>query len=228
MVVGQVVFQGEQPQKDAYRLYKFPELEGSMDDYAALRGWVRRRLRSGPPWPDLVLIDGGKGQLAAVNQALREAVEEVAARGESAPDLADSWFLLALAKGERRGGELQEEVFRPARKNPVPLKPGSRELLFLQHVRDNVHRFVLSKQQRSRKRIMLDSRLERLPGVGPKTAALLWSHFGSLEDMQRAGESELAAVPGIGPKKASQIKQAMRGLEDEPKGGPEGGGPEQP
>lgn len=213
MVVGQVVFEGEHPRKDAYRLYAFPELEGSMDDYAALRGWVRKRIRSGPPWPDLVLLDGGKGQLAAVEQALRDAAQEAAASGEESPDLTVSWRLLALAKGERRGGELHEHVFRPGRKNPLPLKPGSAELLFLQHVRDNVHRYVLSRQKRSRRRSMLDSSLERLPGVGPKTAALLWRHFGSLESMQRAGEEELAVLPGIGPRKARRIREALQGLD---------------
>ena len=105
MRVGMVVFVDGQEEKNAYRLYTFPELEGSSDDYLALASFAARRMESGPPWPDLLLIDGGRGQLSAVERALRE---------HGGQDIK----LAALAKGEtRRAGELGDVVFRPGRKS---------------------------------------------------------------------------------------------------------------
>lgn len=201
MRVGQVVFEAGRRDKDASRLYAFPELEGTGDDYAALAAWARRRVESGPPWPDLVLIDGGRGQLAAVERALSECVEETC------------WELAAIAKGlSRRAGELEDVVFRPGRKNPMPLKPGSAELLFLQMVRDTAHRFVLGKQRTARKKTVLRSELTSLPGIGPKTARLLWDRFESLEAMLAADPQAIRALPGIGGKKAELIHAALQKL----------------
>ena len=207
MVVGQVAVENGRFKPESYRLYSFPELEGSRDDYAALAAWVRRRLQSGPPWPDLVLIDGGKGQLAAV----RKALDQAWASPESAQGPKPNVHLAALAKGGRRQGELEERVFVPERKNPLPLRPGSRELLFLQHIRDAAHRFVLSRQKRSRTRKVLDSGLESLPGVGPRTARLLWDRFGSLQAMLQARPEQFTAIPGIGPRKAQSLYEALHG-----------------
>lgn len=197
--VGMVVFEDGRPCKDAYRIYAFPELEGSHDDYLALSRWVGRRVESGPPWPDLLLVDGGLGQLSAVQRALEEA-------GVSPP-----WPLASIAKGERRGGELEDRIFRPGRKNPLPLKPGSRELLFLQHLRDSVHRFTITRQRQSRKKKALDNRLAAIPGIGPKTSKILWSHFPDIQAMAEASLEELAALPGMGPDKAKKVHQGLRG-----------------
>ncbi|MFH1915324.1 MAG: excinuclease ABC subunit UvrC [Pseudomonadota bacterium] len=199
MRVGQVVFESGQRDSDASRLYAFPDLDGTGDDYAALAAWARRRAESGPPWPDLVLIDGGRGQLAAVERALSECVEDVC------------WELAAIAKGpSRRAGELEDVVFRPGRKNPMPLAPGSVELLFLQKVRDTAHRFVLGKQRSARKKTVLRSELTSLPGIGPKTARILWDRFESLDAMLAADPQEIRALPGIGGKKAALIHAALQ------------------
>jgi excinuclease ABC subunit C len=201
MRVGQVVFEAGRRDKESSRLYAFPDLEGTGDDYAALAAWARRRVESGPPWPDLVLIDGGRGQLAAVERALSECVEDTC------------WELAAIAKGpSRRAGELEDVVFRPGRKNPMPLKPGSAELLFLQMVRDTAHRFVLGKQRTARKKKVLRSELTSLPGLGPKTARLLWDRFESLDAMLAADPQAIRALPGIGGKKAELIHAALQKL----------------
>lgn len=201
MRVGQVVFESGQRDREASRLYAFPDLDGSGDDYAALAAWARRRVESGPPWPDLVLIDGGKGQLAAVERALSECVEDVC------------WELAAIAKGpSRRAGELEDVVFRPGRKNPMPLAPGSVELLFLQKVRDTAHRFVLGRQRAARKKTVLRSELTSLPGIGPKTARILWDRFESLDAMLAAAPEDIRALPGIGGKKAALIHAALQKL----------------
>lgn len=202
MRVGMVVFADGREEKKSYRLFTFPELEGSADDYLALASFVQRRLASGPPWPDLLLIDGGKGQLVAVERALAE-------RNVAHIPLA------AIAKGEsRRAGELGDAVFRPGRKNALSLKPGSPELLFLQHVRDTAHRFVISRLRRHKRTAQLSSGLENLPGVGPKTARLLWERFGSLDAMLAAGAEDLAALPGFGPRKARALHDALAALRD--------------
>jgi len=221
MVVGQVVFESGLPLPSAYRIYSFPELEGSRDDYAALRGWCQRRFKSGPPWPDLLLIDGGKGQLEAVRRGLSEAEASVGQGGEGGQNRSDfdqqrtsspesRFEMVALSKNTRRKGELNETVFRPNRINPVPLKPGSEELLFLQHIRDTAHRFVLSRQIQTRRKGLTTSRLEEIPGVGPKTARDLFNHFGSIEEACEATASELVRVPGIGRKKAESIAHALK------------------
>jgi excinuclease ABC subunit C len=200
MRVGMVVFVDGREEKSAYRTYSFPELEGTADDYLALASFVARRLKSGPPWPDLLLIDGGKGQLASVERALAE---------NGATDIP----LAAIAKGEsRRAGELGDVIFRPGRKNPLGLRPGSPEMLLLQHVRDTAHRYIISRLRRHKRATQLSSELDKLPGVGPKTARLLWEHFDSALAMTKAGVEELAALPGLGPKKAEALHAALKSL----------------
>ena len=121
--------------------------------------------------------------------------------------------LASIAKGpSRRAGELGDLIFRPQRKNPLPLKPGSAELLFLQMVRDTAHRFVLGRQRRARKKAVLSSELTSLPGIGPKTARILWDRFESLDAMLEAERTDIQFLPGIGKKKAEKIHLALQGL----------------
>ncbi|MBU1611008.1 MAG: excinuclease ABC subunit UvrC [Proteobacteria bacterium] len=199
---GMVVFEDGRRIKEDSRAYTLPSIEGTSDDYAALAAWAVRRAESGPPWPDLVLIDGGKGQLAAVDRAWSEL-------GEACPPVP----LAAIAKGpSRRAGELEDRVFRPGRKNHLSIKPGSPEMLYLQRIRDAAHDFSLGRQRRARKKRVLTSEVLGLPGVGPKTARLLWDHFGSLDAMIEAPAPELAAIPGIGTKKAERIRSALNAM----------------
>ncbi len=201
MRVGMVVYEDGQPVPDAYRIYSFPELEGSHDDYLALRSFLKKRLEK-DGWPDLLLIDGGRGQLSALELELRKNKAE------------DAFALASIAKGKtRRAGELEDRIFIPGRKNPLPLRPGSPELLFLQQVRDSAHRYVLGSQRKSRKKKLLDSALESLPGIGTKTAALLWQHFVSVEAMKKASLEDLQALPNIGKQKARQLQEALKGIE---------------
>ena len=95
------------------------------------------------------------------------------------------------------------------------IRGGSPELLFLQHVRDTAHRYVISRLRRHKRTAQLSSELDRLPGIGPKTARLLWERFGSLEKMLEASVDDLAALPGFGPKKAAAAHQALQGLRPE-------------
>ena len=202
MLVGMVVFENGMPKKSDYRIYAFPELEGAADDYRALAGFLTRRLGAGPPWPDLLLVDGGKGQLRVLERVFEE-------QGK-----VGLFPMASIAKGDtRRAGELGDRIFLPGRKNHLPLKPGSPELLYLQRIRDNAHRFVISRQRRSRKKKSLDSSLEALPGIGPKMARLLWERFGSLDAMKGASKEDMQALDGIGTKKAAMIVDLLKQLD---------------
>ncbi len=206
---GLVVFEGDTPAKDQYRVYTLGEDLPPGDDYAALAAFARRRIESGPPWPDVLLIDGGKGQLAAVVRSLER-------EGQ-----AGLFPLAAIAKEKRavkgkystrKSHGLRDQVFVPGRKNPLDLKPGSEELLFLQRVRDSVHNFVIGRHRRARNKAALKGEVLSLPGVGPKTARLLWDAFPSVAAMAEAPIEELIAIPGLGKRKAEALIQELKKL----------------
>ncbi|HCR13499.1 MAG TPA: helix-hairpin-helix domain-containing protein, partial [Solidesulfovibrio sp.] len=189
--------------KRDYRAYAFPELEGTSDDYLALASFAAKRAAAGPPWPELLLIDGGKGQLEAVSRAL------------AAAGAGGAFALAAISKGDTRAqNEMHDVVHVPGRKNPLALRPGSPELLFLQRVRDAVHEFSIGRQRRARNKAGLASDVLALPGVGPKTAKLLWQAFGSLAAMKAAGIAEIASRTGLGQKRAVSIATALSQLPD--------------
>ena len=199
--VGLVVFVDGEPSRGDYRAYAMPD---SDDDFATLHAWVSRRLESGPPWPDLLLIDGGKGQLSAVERALAE-------NGQK-----NLFSIAAIAKArdgeghaDRRAGNVADRIFVPGRSNPLPLKAGSRVLLFLQNLRDATHAFAIGSHRKARGRAAMSAELMRLPGVGPATARLLWEKFGSIQAMASADESELRKIPGIGAARAAMLRKKL-------------------
>ncbi|GHV53033.1 UvrABC system protein C [Deltaproteobacteria bacterium] len=203
--VGMVVFENEHPDKSSYRAYA---MDAGGDDYAALYTWAKRRAARGEPWPDLLLIDGGRGQISAVLRAFQEA------------GIAESFSLAGIAKArtedgraDRRAGNDADRIFLPERVNPLPIAPGSPELFFLQHVRDTAHDFAIGRHRKARSSRALAGELLRIPGVGPKTAKLLWKRFTSLADMVKADESAIASIPGIGPALAKKIIAHCRALQ---------------
>jgi excinuclease ABC subunit C len=199
---GLVVFEDGHAVKSAWRIYALEDTGG--DDHAALRAWLPRRLASGPPWPDLLLIDGGRGQLATVRRALEDAGQ------------AETFALASIAKareeGEsvRRAGKVADSIFLPGRSNPLPLKPACQELLFLQHIRDCAHNFALGAHRRARNKEALTGELSRIPGVGPATAKLLWARFDSLAAMRKATAAELETIPGIGGRRAAMLAEKLK------------------
>lgn len=202
--VGMAVYENGLPCKEDYRAYAMPD---SNDDYATLHNWIARRLESGPPWPDLLLIDGGRCQLASVVKAMDNAHES------------GLFPLASIAKArdeeghaDRRAGNVADRIFIPGRANPLPLREGSPELLFLQQIRDAAHQFAIQTHRKARRSAAFSGELMRLPGVGAATARLLWDKFGSLEAMTRASEEELTQIPGIGRKKAQMLKAKLANL----------------
>ena len=204
--VGMVVFVDEKPEKNAYRTYA---VDAGGDDFAALYQWGKRRARAGEPWPDLLLVDGGRGQIAAVARAFEE------------EGITGAFTLAGIAKArtddgraDRRAGNDADRIFLPGRSNPLPIQPGSAELFFLQHIRDTVHDFAIGRHRKARAGRALAGELLRIPGVGPKIAKILWEHFDSLATMAEADEKTLAAIPGIGSGRAANLAKHLRALRD--------------
>ncbi|KHK04220.1 excinuclease ABC subunit UvrC [Desulfovibrio sp. TomC] len=199
--VGLVVFEDGAAKKSDYRTYAFAEAEGTSDDYLTLAAFAAKRAAAGPPWPDLLLIDGGKGQLAAVGRALDEA------------GVGGAFAIASIAKGDRRSqNEMDDVIFVPGRKNPLALRSGSPELLFLQRVRDTVHDYSIGRQRQARNKAGLSSDVLALPGVGPKTAKLLWDAFGSVAAMRAASLEDIRSRTGLGPGRATAVQAALASL----------------
>ena len=212
-VASRVVFEDGRPCKDDYRRYRVRGVEGP-DDYAALREVLERRLAAveREPLPDLLMVDGGKGQLGVASAALRDAGLEVDALGlakerEDAP---------SGPRVRRSGGLKAERVFLPRRKDAVLLSPTSRGLLLLQRVRDESHRFAIEYQRRLRSRTGLVSILEELPGIGPGKRRALLRELGSLRAVRAASAERLAAVPGISARDARTIRRFFDAAEAAP------------
>ncbi|MEJ2201411.1 MAG: excinuclease ABC subunit UvrC [Desulfuromonadaceae bacterium] len=177
-----------------YRHYQIKTV-AQADDYASLYEVLRRRLSRGQQegdLPDLLLIDGGRGQLAVVHRVLQEL------------GLAESIDCAGIAKSRVvanvRGKALErseERFFLPGRKNPVLLRQGSPALFMLERLRDEAHRFALSHHRKLRTRAALSSALETVPGVGPARRKALLRHFGSLKRIRQATPEELSQVPGL-------------------------------
>src|SRR5215211_6903877 len=194
-VASMVVFQGGRPAKDEYRRFRIRSVEGA-DDFASMAEVIRRRLErlkandeKFMPAPDLILLDGGKGQLSAVVPVL----EEVGV-GDELPDIP----LRSLAKRE-------EEVFEPSRPEPVILEHNSPELHLLQRVRDEAHRFANTYHRKLRGQAMTTSVLDELPGVGPTRKKKILDHFGTPEAFLNASLEELEAVPGLPGRVAREV-----------------------
>ena len=192
--VGSLVwFEAGRPRKSEYRKFKI-EGPGQQDDFAAIQEvvtrYLTRRRDEGLPIPDLIVIDGGKGQL---NAAL-EAAEQLGFGGLQ---------FASLAKRD-------EEVFLPGRADCLRLSRRSPSLRLLQRVRDEAHRFGLAYNRKRRTQRTITSELLNIPGVGPRRRRLLLERFGSLAGVKSASVSELAAVPGFSTRLAERVLEHLQ------------------
>jgi len=196
-------FAGGRPEKSGYRRFRIREVVGQ-DDYAMLREVVRRHYgKEGQVRPDLLVVDGGKGQLGVVQEALKEL------------GLADL-PVVALAKaGLKDGREVPDRLFLPGRKNPKILPASSPGWLMLLRLRDEAHRFALSYHRRRARRDLVASALGQVPGLGPVRRKLLWQHYNSLEDLKGASLEDLRAVARLPRKVAQSLKAWLEGQETE-------------
>jgi len=187
--VGALVwFEGGRPRKAEYRRYKIKGV-AQQDDYAAVHEvvtrFLRRRVDEGKSLPDLIVIDGGKGQLGAAVDAAR------GVQLERVP-------IVSLAKRD-------EEVFLPAQPDPLRLSRRSPSLKLLQRARDEAHRFAVGYSRKRRSARTITSELLRIPGVGPSRRRALLERFGSLAGVKTATPKEIAALPGFSTRLAERI-----------------------
>ncbi|MGG1312169.1 excinuclease ABC subunit UvrC [Cohnella laeviribosi] len=196
-VSAMVVFTDGKPDKKEYRKYNIRTVKGP-DDYETMREVIRRRyervLKEGLPLPDLIVVDGGKGQIAA---ALDVLVHEL---GLDIP-------VCGLAKDEKHR-TAQLLVGDPPQE--VPLPRDCQEFYLLQRIQDEVHRFAVTFHREKRAKSMVASALDAIPGVGEKRRKLLLKHFGSLKAIREASVEDFRAV-SIGEKLASRILEALNG-----------------
>jgi excinuclease ABC subunit C len=193
-----VVFGVEGPLKSEYRRFNISGIAPG-DDYAAMNQALTRRykrVREGEaPAPDVLLIDGGKGQLAQASQVLSElGLEGIA--------------LIGVAKGaDRRPG--QEQLFTPGRDTPTILAPDSAALHLIQRVRDEAHRFAITGHRRRRAKRHSQSILETIPGLGPVKRRELLKQFGGLQGILRAGIDDFVQIRGLGRELAQVIYEHL-------------------
>ncbi|MBR9986725.1 MAG: excinuclease ABC subunit UvrC [Desulfosarcina sp.] len=198
-VSAMVVFVDGRPHKAGYRRYTTRTVS-SPDDYASMAEVLHRRYaKLGPsnPEPDLLLVDGGKGQ---VNIAVA-VMEQLGLTGRFA--------IAGIAKKDAEKKETEDKIYLPNRANPVNLGADGRLLLLLEQIRDEAHRFAVTFQRRQRARKMVKSALDGVAGVGPRRKRLLMKHFGSLKKIRAATEDELSRLPGINESLAKAIKRTL-------------------
>lgn len=193
-----VVFDIEGPAPRLYRRFNIGEITAG-DDYAAMEQAFRRRYtrlrQEEAVLPDLVLIDGGSGQLGRAV----EAASELQLEGVT---------LVGVAKGPSRKAGL-ETLHLPDRSVPLVLPPDHPGLLLVQHIRDEAHRFAISGHRAKRAKARRESPLEGIRGIGPKRRRMLLTHFGGWQQLERAGIEDLSRVPGIDMRLATEIHRAL-------------------
>ncbi|MDX2099121.1 MAG: excinuclease ABC subunit UvrC [Leptolyngbyaceae cyanobacterium bins.59] len=219
-VASQVVFIDGLPAKQHYRHYKIKNpavTAGHSDDFASMAEVIQRRFRrytrnpdgtltrwqekSAPSqrvntasendWPDLIMIDGGKGQLSAVVEVLREM------------NLLEDVKVISLAKR-------QEEIFLPGQSDPLVSEPDQPGVQLLRRLRDEAHRFAVSFHRQQRSDRMRRSHLDEIPGLGHYRQTQLLAHFRSIDYLREASPQQIGEVPGIGPRLAQQIYDYFR------------------
>lgn len=180
-----VVFENGKPARNQYRKFKM-KIDGTPNDFAMMQETLRRRFANRHkdwPTPDLVIIDGGKGQLSSAKKIMDE--------------LKVTSPVISIAKRE-------EEIFIPNQKDPVRLPFNSDALYLIQRMRDEAHRFTITYHRTLRSKRSTRSILDEIPGIGPKTKKKLLNHFGSLKNIKAARDEELIEV--IGHKAAESLK----------------------
>jgi excinuclease ABC subunit C len=187
-----VWFENGRAKRAEYRKFKVKTVEGT-DDFASMNEVVRRyferRINDGKPLPDLIVVDGGKGQLSAA----RSALEQVGVTDRP---------LISLAKRE-------EEIFVWGRQEPLKLSRRSPGLRLLQQARDEAHRFAITYNRKRRTMRTVTSELLKVPGIGPVKRRRLLQEFGSIQGVRDAGEEAIAKLPGFNTERARKLLESL-------------------
>ena len=198
-VAAMVVFENGRPDKSSYRKYIIKTVS-SPDDYLTMAEVLQRRYnpaKKGRSFPDLLMLDGGKGQLNIGMSILREM------------GLESRIDLISIAKKDEERGETRDKIYKPGQVNSVNFGKNEDLLLFLQQIRDEAHRFAISFHRRRRRKNAVYSVLDGIKGIGEKRKKTLLNHFGSIGGIKNAEVAELSSLPGMNPKLSQQVKKAL-------------------
>jgi excinuclease ABC subunit C len=190
-----VVFENGAPKKEAYRRYKLKTVEGKPDDFRSMQEVVSRRYRDDKqPKPDLIIIDGGKGQLNSALEIIR--------------GLGLQTMVIGLAKEF-------EYIFKEGESEPLILPRHSQALYLMQRIRDEAHRFAITYHRKLRSKRNMVSVLDHIPGIGEKRRKALWKELGSIAKIKAASLEELSAVPGMTKPAAQAVYDFFRAVRGE-------------
>jgi excinuclease ABC subunit C len=199
-VAGMVVFEKGKPNKSLYRKYKL-QGTGIPDDYAYMAEVLKRRYGKGEksePYPDMLMVDGGKGQLNVAVAVIKSLKIEQKIQ------------IISIAKKNEEKGETRDKIFKPEQANPVNLGRRGDLLLFLEKIRDEAHHFAISFHRKHRGKTFIHSALDSIPGVGKKRKKILLTHFKSIKKIRAATLEELCALPGFNRKTAENVKRTLK------------------
>ena len=192
LAVGAVVsFSGGEPNRKGYRNFRMKSVAG-IDDYGMMAELITRRVKQGN-LPDIFLVDGGRGHLAAVKHGL-EAQIRVDSGGMLPPRLP---VVISIAKPDETRQETCDKIYVSGRKNPLNLRADHPVLLLMMRIRDEVHRRAVGYHRRLRSDNLTTSQLDKIPGIGEKRKKVLLRYFKNMEDISRASVEEMAQVPGF-------------------------------
>jgi excinuclease ABC subunit C len=197
-VSAMVVFEQLKPKKSAYRKFRIKTVS-EPDDYAYMEEVLKRRFRKGvesDSLPDLLMVDGGKGQLNIALSVLKEM------------NLAGRFYLIGISKKDQNRGETKDKIYIPGRVNPI-ITPADL-LLFLQRIRDEAHRFAITFHRTRRKKAAFHSVLDEIPGIGKKRKQALLKYFGSMSKIRAATPEQLNLVPELNKITAEAVYKALR------------------
>ena len=195
-----VVFEKGKPNKSLYRKYRL-KTAIAKDDYACMAEVLNRRYgkkgKTAEPYPDILMVDGGKGQLNIAISVL------------TSLGLEKNIQLISIAKRIEEKGEIQDKIYKPGQANPVNLGREGDLILFLERIRDEAHRFAISFHRKQRSKTLMHSSLDSIQGVGKKRKLILFKHFKSVKKIRAATLEELSALPGISYNIAKKIKDSL-------------------
>jgi len=194
-----VVFENGKPNKSLYRKYRL-NTATAKDDYACMAEVLSRRYGKGKtsePYPDILMVDGGKGQLSIAVSVL------------TSLKLEKKIQLISIAKRNEKKGETQDKIYKPGQANPVNFGREGDLILLLERIRDEAHRFAISFHRKRRIKTLMHSSLDSIQGVGEKRKLILLKHFKSIKKIRAATLEELSALPGISYNIAEKIKNSL-------------------
>jgi len=198
-VAGMVVFERGKANTSLFRKYRIKSV-AAQDDYSCMFEVLKRRYGKGEkskPYPDMLMVDGGKGQLNIAVSVIESLKPE------------QTFQIISIAKKNESKGETQDKIYKPGQVNPVNMGRGGEILLFLEKIRNKSHEFAISFHRQRRGKRFIRSALDSIPGVGKKRKATLLTHFKSIKKIRAATLEELSALPGMNRNVAESVKNTL-------------------